>query len=286
MLANRKTSFKKLKEELSREYLYLKSIFTMVPIPLQMKGQNVEELVDVRKVQNINNVQITNRARSIGELEEKLEKIKSEKKFSLKKKYMKKSLLSKLSKKSKKLERTSKDSKQRRDIESSFNHKVNKCEKVNTSASKPVFNNDGKLVFSKFDFTGFGENNDKSKKLEKDPKKALINLQKQEQKVQQLQDAGEIEKVSELKNKIAWKNVLKKAEGDKVKDDAILLKKTVKKMEQKKKHSTKQWDSRLKNVQQKMEERQKKRQENIAKKKKEKKTKKMKNAAKRGRIII
>lgn len=33
-----------------------------------------------------------------------------------------------------------------------------------------------------------------------------------------------------MKEKIAWKNVLQKAEGEKIKDDPILLKKSIKKM--------------------------------------------------------
>lgn len=36
-----------------------------------------------------------------------------------------------------------------------------------------------------------------------------------------------------MKEKLAWKNVLNKAEGQKVKDDPILLKKSIKKMVQK-----------------------------------------------------
>lgn len=33
-----------------------------------------------------------------------------------------------------------------------------------------------------------------------------------------------------MKEKIAWKNVLQKAEGEKIKDDPILLKKSIKKL--------------------------------------------------------
>lgn len=56
--------------------------------------------------------------------------------------------------------------------------------------------------------------------------------------------------------------------------------------EQKKKHSKKQWDGRIKNVEEKKDARQKKRKENIAKKKKEKKSKVVKAAVKRGRVVI
>lgn len=70
-----------------------------------------------------------------------------------------------------------------------------------------------------------------------------------------------------------------------VKDDPDLLKRTIKRNEQKKKHSANKWNSRIENVQKSMQERQEKRRENIMKKKKEKKQNKLKKAAKKGRII-
>lgn len=70
---------------------------------------------------------------------------------------------------------------------------------------------------------------DKVQKVEKDPKKILVNLKEQEQKIRSLEESGD-SKAKELKEKIAWKNVLQKAEGQKVKDDPNLLKKSIKKM--------------------------------------------------------
>lgn len=67
-------------------------------------------------------------------------------------------------------------------------------------------------------------------KAEKDPKKILENLKQQEERLKQLEEKEDSSKVKEIKEKIAWKNVLQKAEGQKVKDDPILLKKTIKKM--------------------------------------------------------
>lgn len=61
---------------------------------------------------------------------------------------------------------------------------------------------------------------------------------------------------------------------------------TFKLQEQRKKQSQKNWDTRIKNVEQKKEDRQKKRKENIGKKKKEKKSKVVKAAVKRGRVVI
>lgn len=66
-------------------------------------------------------------------------------------------------------------------------------------------------------------------KAEKDPKKILENLKQQEEKIKQLEEK-EDGKAKIVKEKIAWKNVLQKAEGQKVKDDPMLLKKSIKKM--------------------------------------------------------
>ncbi|KAJ8680776.1 hypothetical protein QAD02_016563 [Eretmocerus hayati] len=78
---------------------------------------------------------------------------------------------------------------------------------------------------------------------------------------------------------------LAKATGEKVKDDPELLKRTIKREEQKKKHSKKKWEARKEKVQKAVQEKQQKRSENILKRKRDVKTNKMKKAAKKGRII-
>lgn len=107
---------------------------------------------------------VAKRARSITELEEKLNKIKSQNKFNLKNKLVKKSLNSKLNKKLKKKERLNK--KNMKPVgdttpltageTATENVKVLKVEKKPNVMPKPVFNHDGKLVFSKFDFANVG----------------------------------------------------------------------------------------------------------------------------------
>lgn len=94
------------------------------------------------------------RARSIAELEEKLEKIKSQKNFNLKNKLAKKSLNSKLTKKLKKNERQKKSKVKPTDYNSTAN--VKEVKPKSQANVKPVFNTDGKLVFSKFDFSNIG----------------------------------------------------------------------------------------------------------------------------------
>lgn len=153
----------------------------------------------------------------------------------------------------------------------------------NAENSKPVFNKEDKIVFSKFDFSDIGTK--KVKKQEKDPKKLLEKLEKQKEKIEKLKESGDIEKAVEIKEKTAWKNALAKAEGIKVKDDPTLLKKTLKKQEQKQRSSKKKWESRIAKVEKAKEEKQKKRTENIQKRKKDKKMNKLKKAAKKGKII-
>lgn len=107
--------------------------------------------------------EVPKRARSIAELEEKLQKIKSQHNFNLKNKLVKKSLNSKLNKKIKKRERLNKKPKPAGDTTSLIEEdvkpekvKLEKKPKLNV-ASKPVFNTDSKLVFSKFDFANTGQ---------------------------------------------------------------------------------------------------------------------------------
>jgi len=113
----------------------------------------------------------------------------------------------------------------------------------------------------------------------------LKKFNEEKSKLDRLEESGETHKVVQIKEKTAWKNALAKAEGRKVKDDPILLKKSVLKKEQKVRSSKKKWEARIKGVEKAKDDRQKKRAGNIDKKKKEKKVKKLKTAAKRGKII-
>ncbi len=61
-----------------------------------------------------------------------------------------------------------------------------------STPTKPVFNAEGKVVFSKFDFSGEnGDGDHQSKKKKKlDPKAALGQIQKQKEKIQSLEAIG------------------------------------------------------------------------------------------------
>ena len=175
---------------------------------------------------------------------------------------------------------------------------------------KPIYNSEGKMVFSKFDFT---EEQKDQKKPQIDPKSALKKIQKEKDKLKSLEEIGKsttwlqvlvlpnpqifdinlkftifpgkTERVKIIEEKTAWKTALDKAQGVKVKDDVSLLKKSIKKIEQKKKSSKKKWDERKDNVEKRKEGKQSKREENIQRRKHGNKQNKAKKLAKKGRSV-
>lgn len=80
---------------------------------------------------------------------------------------------------------------------------------------KPVFNSEGKMVFSKFDFSEVGVKK-KLPKGQNDPKTILEQLEKKKEKLKQLEDLGDKEKAEDIREKDAWKSALAKASGEKV----------------------------------------------------------------------
>ncbi|XP_005182989.1 surfeit locus protein 6 homolog [Musca domestica] len=144
---------------------------------------------------------------------------------------------------------------------------------------KPVFNEEGKIVFSKFDFA------QKKKKSHKNPREILREIKATDKKINELKESGEVEKALEMKNELAWKKAFDKVEGKKVKDDPKLLYKAIKKRKVEKKKAKKQWTERKQKVEKDIAARQKKRQENLDKRSKDKQKNKLKKAAKKGRVI-
>ena len=84
---------------------------------------------------------------------------------------------------------------------------------------------------------------------------------------------GKSGKANAIEESTAWKTALDRSSGVKVKDDASLLKKSIKKIERKKKVSKKKWEQRLEHEEKWKETKQKKRSENISKRKAQKKGK-------------
>lgn len=154
--------------------------------------------------------------------------------------------------------------------------------------SKPIYNSEGKMVFSKFDFSESGFKSEASERRgreERDPHKILKKIEKRNEKLKELETKGEVEKLSEIREKIAWNKALNKSEGVKVKDNPELLKKTIKRERKQKQKSRKKWDARLEGMKNRQEEKQKKRMGNIQARKKQVKVNKLKKAASKGRII-
>lgn len=254
------------------------------------------------------------RAQNFEELYAKFNELKG-KRLNYKDKLVRKSLKNRMQKKTKKEERLMQKKHAR--VETMAADKTPKIKEETdvpkVPKQKPIFNSKGNMVFSKFDFAEIGTKK-KLEKTEKDPRKILKQLEEKKNKVKELEELGEKEKAVEIKEKDAWKTVLAKASGEKVcflkdvlflvkffhtirrsitynhlilqvKNDPELLKKTIKREEQKKKHSQQKWESRKQAVQKAVQDRQEKRSENIMKRKKEVKTNKLKKAAKKGRII-
>ncbi|XP_043238636.1 surfeit locus protein 6 homolog isoform X2 [Amphibalanus amphitrite] len=141
--------------------------------------------------------------------------------------------------------------------------------------SKPVFTAEGKLVFSKFDFAS-AESPEKPKAKKASLKAELHKAREKQQKKQK--GSGEAEKE-------AWETAMKKATGEKIRDDPKLIKKTMRRQQQKKKQSKKKWDERVQNEKKKKEERQNKRLGNIQERRDQKKKKIVNKLKKKGRIL-
>jgi len=138
------------------------------------------------------------------------------------------------------------------------------------------------FIFGKIE-TATGSKEGK-KQVGKDFKRHLKTLQEEKSKIAAAKGEDQ-EKGEELEEKFAWKNVMQKAQGVKVKDDEGLIKKSIKRKENIKKQSQKKWEKREKEVKDKMAEKQKKRTANIRAKKDEKIKKKVKKMTKKGRLV-
>ncbi|CAJ0826273.1 6405_t:CDS:2 [Entrophospora sp. SA101] len=124
-----------------------------------------------------------------------------------------------------------------------------------------------KIKFAKFDFE------QKNKKTKKQDNIHLINkLKKKSENFKKL-ERKDPEKAMIVKEKDAWNKVFRKAEGEKIKDDLKLLKKTVKRGAIKKKKSEKSWNERIETIAKNINEKQEKRKSNIQTRIEEKKKK-------------
>jgi len=159
----------------------------------------------------------------------------------------------------------------------------NEVEPLVAKVTKPGVKTEKGVVFSKFDFKD--DMAPKEVKKGMTPQGALNKIKKNKEKIKLWEDKGKTEKAKNIENSIAWDNALGKAQGEKVKDDVFLLKKSIKKQKQIKSSSKKKWDARAEGVKNKETAFVEKREGNMAKRKKEKMEKKMKTLVARGRHV-
>lgn len=280
-----------VKQFLLKENEFISQIFSITPLPVSELVSGDQSNIVTQNSKTTSKGQIfsnlngkVKRAQTFEELHARLEGLRNVKKLGYKEKQLKKNLKNRIKKITKREEHVMQKKAAKIEQNASSLSKIKKedGEVPKIPRPKPIFNSEGKMVFSKFDFSEIGT---KKKPPRKDTKKILLELKQKKEKLKEMEQSGEIEKVQELKEKDAWKSALAKASGEKVKDDPDLLKRTIKRKDQQKKQSAKKWESRLENVQKGIRERQEKRQENIMKRKKEKKLNKFKKAAKKGRAM-
>jgi hypothetical protein len=104
------------------------------------------------------------------------------------------------------------------------------------------------------------------KKGRSDPKTALEAAEKKRARINGLDE----EKRKDILEKDAWLTAKKRAQGERVHDNAELLKKSLKRQQKDKAKSTAQWNERKDNVQKGKEMKQKRREANLKKRKEEK----------------
>ncbi|KAF9124579.1 hypothetical protein BGW39_008093 [Mortierella sp. 14UC] len=124
--------------------------------------------------------------------------------------------------------------------------------------SASSINDKGEVRFSKFEFDGL----QKKKRGPTDAQGQLKMVEAHNEKLAALQ-AADPEKANAMKEKDTWRKALQLAQGEKVKDDVKLLKKTIKREETFKKKSSKEWGERKSTVAKGKDQKQKKREENL-----------------------
>ena len=139
---------------------------------------------------------------------------------------------------------------------------------------------EGKVVFSKFDFSqmvGKYSTNKSTKKNKlpssKNYELLLLKAAREKEQVEKIKKEDP-KKASALVEKTSWEKAIAKAEGEKIRDDPALLKKSLKRKLAKKKKSAKEWQARTEQVEERMRKRQEKKQRNVQKRKDHKQNRK------------
>ena len=101
----------------------------------------------------------------------------------------------------------------------------------------------GKIVFSKFDFSTLSDLPEAIRGKKKDYRRLLAKAEATEKKLEELKKNDE-RRGEELQEKLQWRKAMDLAKGAKVKDDPRLLKKTLKRLDKKKSKSQKYWNEK------------------------------------------
>jgi len=118
----------------------------------------------------------------------------------------------------------------------------------------------------------------KKRRGPQDPLTAIKAAERKQQRVNGLDEA----KRTDIEEKEVWLNARKHANGERVRDDTTLLKKTLKRKEKAKQKSEKEWKERLEGVEKGKAMRQRKRDDNLKKRRDEKGMKGQKNKGAKG----
>lgn len=108
--------------------------------------------------------------------------------------------------------------------------------------------------------------NQGKKKGPSDAKTALLKVQNAKKRLQAMDE----DQRNDISEKDAWLTARRRAEGEKIRNNESILKKTIKRKEAAKKKSGKEWGDRLKGVDQAQKDRQKKREDNLKKRRDDK----------------
>ena len=127
---------------------------------------------------------------------------------------------------------------------------------------KTIVNSDGKVVFSKFDFSSDVSKSQGKAGVKRNYKKLLEKAESRKKKIEEMKEDNS-EKSKEIILSAKWKKALGKSEGVKQKDDPTLLKKAIKRKEKQKKKHQKEWKERMDDQKRRMKEKQDRRQKNI-----------------------
>ena len=148
---------------------------------------------------------------------------------------------------------------------------------------KPTSRPSGELAFNRFDFN-IADTASSKHARKRNLHKLVSRVESNQRKLEETMMQDEI-KGAKLKERQTWIKAVEMAGGKKVKDDPRLLKKTMKKLDKRKKMSKKQWEERVRQEEERKSTRQQKRRQNIEVRIKSIKAKKeRKKLKKKGRV--